>query len=57
MAFTPNHEPQRFVQSPPPVLPGSETVHYNREIARLTKVINNLAEAVKEMQDYLKTLP
>ena len=57
MPFTPTINTNDFVPSPAPLLPGSERVHYERELRRISTSINALSAAVKEIQDYLKTLP
>lgn len=57
MTFTNKITVERFNPSPSPVLPGSEKGHYDRELRNISRVILTLTEAVKEIQDYLKTLP
>lgn len=54
MPFEKTVETQRYVPSPPPTLPGSESLHYKREIEKLAMIVGKLHDAVKEMQDYLE---
>lgn len=57
MAFTRTVTVQPYTPSPPPGLPGSEKLHYERELKDLATVINNLASALDELQAYVETLP
>ena len=57
MAFSNTNEVGQYAPSPSPSLPGSERLYLERELRSISETINGLSRAVREIQDYLKTLP
>ena len=57
MPFTPTIIPRTYTYSQSPALPGSDRLFFDREIRNLGERVNELAEAVKEIQQYLIANP
>lgn len=55
MTFTSSRQPGTYAAAPPPVLPGADRLHYERELQALSLAINQMAASVKELQDYANT--
>lgn len=54
MAFVPTTVAPNYSPSPPSVLDSTERAYLDRELRRIMVVVNNINDAVKEIQDYLR---
>lgn len=57
MSFEPKKEPTGFFPQSMPVLEASHKKHLEMELQAISRSINTMVEATKEIQEYLKTLP
>ena len=57
MPFTPTQQPIGYLPSPPPVLEGSQRIYLDREFKQISEVLNAQSRAIREIQEYLQTLP
>ena len=52
MSFQKTYTPQSYSPAPPPVIPGAERIHYERELQRISQAIEALKQSVTELQGY-----
>jgi hypothetical protein len=57
MPFTPTIIPRTYAYRQTPTLEGSDRLFFDREIRNLGERVNELAEAVKEIQQYIVANP
>lgn len=56
MPFKPRNTVESYIPAPAPNLPGSDKMHYDRELRRIQAAIEKLNQAVREIQAHLDTL-
>lgn len=57
MPFTKTIEARSYQPRPEPQVEGTEIQYVMRELREVSITLNNHQKAIKEMQDYLATLP
>ena len=57
MPFTRTQVVREYVPAPMPKMDGSDKQHYENELKAISRTLNNLVKATREMQNYLETLP